>query len=74
MGRKDVACIITYDDRTPGCCTGSLQIPFRAVGVGCDPGLEDEIPVIQVQVHGSVIDQGSFVQVDIDAVGCFQLQ
>ena len=71
---KDVTGIIAHDDSAPWRLAGSLQIPLITYRVRSKPGFEDEVLVIQVQMHTRVIHQSSFVQIDIQTISRFHLQ
>ncbi len=47
---------------------GGLQVTLAAVGIGGDPAAEGERRLIEVEVHGAVVDQRRLVKVDVEAI------
>ena len=74
LGGQDVAGIVAHHHRAPGATTRGLQVSLVALRVGCQPGLEHQVLVVQVEVHARVVHQGGLVQVDVKAVVGLQLQ
>src|SRR5690606_7640726 len=56
VGSEDSAGIIADDHRAPGRLSRSLQVSLAAVGVGGHPAAEGECGLIEVEVHGAVVD------------------
>jgi len=54
-GSQYISSVVTDDHRTPWRNARSLQVSFITLGIRCQPRLEDEVLVIQVQVHARVI-------------------
>ena len=54
------------DNRAPRRYAGGLHIAFISACVGRKPTFEGHRLVVQVQVHGRVVDASSFVQVDVE--------
>ena len=51
-----------------------LHVAFPPLCVGRKVRGEDEIPVVQVEVHARIVDQRRFVDVDVEPVVALHLQ
>ena len=73
-GSQYITGVIADDHRTPWRNARSLQVSLIALGIRRQPRLEDEVLVIQVQVHARVIHQSGLMQVDVKTIVAFHLQ
>ena len=73
-GSQYIAGVIAHNHRTPRRSARSLQIAFIAHGIRSQPRFEDKVPVVQIQVHASVIHQRRLVQVDVQPIVRLHLQ
>ena len=74
VGGEHVAGVVADHDRTPGRVERHLHVGLVARGVGGEPRLKDHVLVVEVEVHGGIVDQGCLVDVDIQAVLRLHLQ
>ena len=66
--REHVAGIVAYGHGAPRRIAGSLHIAFHTGGIGSEPRLENHVLVIEVEMHGGIVDAGSLMDVDIQSV------
>ena len=64
-GSQDVAGIVAYYDGTPRRNASGLHVGFRAVAVGSEVRAEYEAFVVQIQLHGRIVHQCGFVDIDV---------
>ena len=62
---QNITRIITHDYRAPRRTTRCLHISFISLWVRCQPRFKNQVPIIKVQMHTGIINQSSFMQVDI---------
>ena len=53
---------------------GRLEIGLDTRGVGGEPGFENHVLVIQIEVHAGVVDQCGLMNVDVKAIVGLHLQ
>jgi len=68
VGGQYLACVVGHHDGAPGALAGRLQPAFHALCVGGEPGAEGHGFVVEVEVHGRIVDQGCLVEVEVEAV------
>ena len=71
---EDVAGVVRDRHRAPRGMAGRLHVAFPPLCVGRKVRGEDEIPVVQVEVHARIVDQRRFVDVDVEPVVALHLQ
>ena len=74
VGRQHLAGIICNDHSTPRALERSLHVSLHTLCIRGKPRGKSHGLVIQVQMHGWIIYQGSLMQIDVDTIISLQLE
>ena len=72
--REHVAGIVAHGHGAPRRIAGRLHIALHASGIGREPGLKHHVLIVEVEVHGGIVDAGGLMDVDIQSVLGLHLQ
>ena len=73
-GSENVTCVVTDNDCAPRRVHRCLKIAFRTCRIRIEEGFENEILVIQIQMHAGIVHKGSFMNVHIESLVCLELK
>ena len=73
VARKHVTGIVAHHHRAPRRGAGCLHTSLEAGGIGSEPRLKHHVLVVEVEVHGGIVDTGSLMDVDVEAVAALHL-
>ena len=71
---QHVACVVAHEHRSPGRVERRLYESLPSHGVGREPRLEHEVLLVEVEVHGGIVNACRLMDVDVKAVAGFHLE
>ena len=74
LARKHITRIITHENSTPRCIEWSLDKALATYSIRSQPRLKHEILLVEVEVHGRIIQTGSLMDIDIKTILRLQLK